>query len=213
MPRQEERAVAIALPDAAGLALEGLFVAGHPDDPRGAVIAAPHPLHGGSMDVPVVAELSFGCARAGVASLRFNWRGVGASAGEPSGEPELADADYRAALEHLADSVEGEIVACGYSFGAAAAVRTATRDPRVRRLLLVAPPPVLVDRETLECFQGPLLMIVGEADTLAPPAILEDWIPEHPRSRFERIPKTDHFFGRSLSEISRITCDWLGGNV
>jgi alpha/beta superfamily hydrolase len=213
VPRQEERSVAIALPDAAGLALEGLFVAGHADDPRGALIAAPHPLHGGSMDVPVVCELAFGCAQAGVASLRFNWRGVGASAGEPSGEAELADADFRAALGHLAESVEGEIVGCGYSFGAAAALRTASRDPRVRRLLLVAPPPVLLDRATLERFQGPLLVIVGERDTLAPPAVLEGWLPEHPGARFERVPGADHFFSRGLSEISRLTRGWLEGSL
>ena len=64
-----------------GSRLEGLYTPA--DAPvGGAVIAPPHPLYGGSMDSPVVTELAQACARADFASLRFNWRGAGASAGE-----------------------------------------------------------------------------------------------------------------------------------
>src|SRR5271166_3947152 len=89
----------------AGAALEGLFLHAAGPSRGGAVVAPPHPLYGGSMENPVVSELAFVCARAGLASLRFNWRGVGASSGVPSGA--LADAadDYAAALSHLRDSV------------------------------------------------------------------------------------------------------------
>ena len=78
MARPEERDVAIPLADAS-LALEGIYVAGANGDASGAVVAPPHPLFGGSMDSPVVNEVAWACRTAGLASLRFNWRGVGAS--------------------------------------------------------------------------------------------------------------------------------------
>ena len=100
MSGQDERAIAIAAPGGTSLALEGIFVAGLDDDAVGVVIAAPHPLYGGSMDSPAVNEIAYAAGKAGLASLRFNWRGVGASAGAISGEADDADADYRAALQH-----------------------------------------------------------------------------------------------------------------
>ena len=132
--------VAIALRAPEEGALEGVFQAGHAGNPYGALIAPPHPLYGGSMDSPVVSEIAWASARAGIAALRFNWRGVGASAGLASGETRDADADYAAALAHLAETVPGKVVACGYSFGAAAALRAARLHPRIGRVLLVAPP-------------------------------------------------------------------------
>ena len=107
------------------------------------------------MDSPVVNEIAWASARAGIASLRFNWRGVGASSGVASGDARDADADYAAALAHLAETVPGKVVACGYSFGAAAALRAARLHPRVGRVLLVAPPPSLLERGALRELAAP----------------------------------------------------------
>ena len=139
-PRREERAVTIALGDGGPGDLEGLFIAGRAVRSGGAVIAPPHPLYGGSMDSPVVAELAHACRGADLASLRFNWRGVGASGGEPTGDLDAAAEDYAAGLAFLAESVDAPLVACGYSFGALAAARcsagrTIPEVARVRRLL------------------------------------------------------------------------------
>jgi len=117
--------VAIARRDAPAESLEGIFLAGASGEARGAVLAPPHPLYGGSIESPVLTELAFACTQAGLASLRFNWRGVGASAGEPSGEAGDADLDYASALEHLAETIPGPLVGGGYSFGSAAALRAA----------------------------------------------------------------------------------------
>jgi len=189
----EERAVPIPVPGGA-LVLEGLYVAVSGEEPRGAVIAPPHPLYGGSMDSPVVNELAHACDRAGVASLRFNWRGVGASAGEPSGDEGDADADYGASLEQIAETVPGALVACGYSFGAAAAARAAAREPRVTHRVLVAPPPSLLDAAALAAFPGHTLILVGEADALAPADDLEALTEGHGRLAVVRVPEADHFF-------------------
>jgi alpha/beta superfamily hydrolase len=207
-PKLKERAVVIALGDGT-LALEGIYLAGAGSDAGGAVIAAPHPLYGGSMESPVVNELAYACQRAGLASLCFNWRGVGASAGEPSGEAADADADYSAAALHLETTVSGPLVAAGYSFGAAAALRVGAQHPRVRRLLLVSPPPSLLDAAALEGFRGAVLMLTGERDAIAPARALEDLAARLPRATLRVVADADHFFMAGLGEISRAVGDWL----
>ena len=218
MTSQQDQMIAIAMPGA-GWALEGVFLGGADSDPdpvlsslretSGAVVAAPHPLYGGSMDSPVVAELCFACRRAGYATVRFNWRGVGASGGAPSGDPAQADADYAAALAYLEETVAGPILAAGYSFGAAAAVRVVRANPRVRRLLLVAPPPALLDAAALAQFRGSALIVVGSRDSFAPTAELAQLLGDGERRRLEVIPDADHFFMCGLGDISRIAREWL----
>ncbi len=209
MRKLEERGVAIPWTGAAGVAgeaLEGLFVASADPEAGGLVIAPPHPLYGGSMDSPVVSELSWAATKAGLASLRFNWRGVGASSGEPSGEPDAACADYQAALEQLAETVSGPLVAAGYSFGAAAALRAAAASPRVRRLVLVAPyggvdAAALGERRTL--------ILAGEHDRMSPPEPLEAVAAGAPQVRFVQIEGADHFFGEGLAQLGAAVAEWL----
>ena len=68
MSGQNERPIVIAAPGDRSLALEGIFVSGEGDGAAGAVIAPPHPLYGGSLESPVVAEVAHACARAGIAT-------------------------------------------------------------------------------------------------------------------------------------------------
>lgn len=213
MARREERAVTIPLDGGEGLALDGLYVAPEPaiEDPGGAVIAPPHPLYGGSMQSPVVAELSFAFARSGLATLRFDWRGVGASAGTPSGDLAHACADYAGALAQLAESVQGRLVAAGYSFGAAAAVLAGVREPRVRALVLVAPPPALLDLGALAGRALDVLIVSGEHDAIAPAHKLESIAKDLPRGRFEAIEEADHFFGAGLSDLGKIVARFTAG--
>jgi uncharacterized protein len=203
-----DKMIAIAMPDEPW-ALEGIFTGVASADSGGAVIAPPHPLYGGSMDSPVVSELAWACQSTGHASVRFNWRGVGASGGATSGDPDQADADYAAALAYLEDTVAGPLLAAGYSFGAATAVRAARANPRVRRLLLVAPPPALLDAASLARFRGHVLAVVGSRDTFAPIAELATLLGGDERRRLEVIPDADHFFASGLSDISRLAREWL----
>jgi alpha/beta superfamily hydrolase len=208
----EERSVVIAGPATGGahLALDGLFRAGASFDAGGVVIAPPHPLYGGSMASPVVTELAFAAAHAGLASLRFDWRGVGGSAGAASGEAADHDADYTSALGHLAETVPGPLCAAGYSAGAAAAVRAGARSPRVRSLLLVAPPPAMLDQAALEAFRGRVLVVVGAEDGLAPPEVLENRMRSLASARVEVLPEVDHFFAAGLPALGRAAAQFLG---
>lgn len=208
MQYRDERGIAIGFGDA-GEALEARYTAGEDAGSGGCVIAAPHPLYGGSIDSPVIEEIAFGCRKRGLATLCFNWRGVGASAGARSGEPEQADQDYAAALEHLIETVSMPIIACGYSFGAAAAIRAARGNPAVRRLVLVAPPPSLIDRTALAAFTRPVLAIVGEVDSLASATALKEIVAALPQGKLEVVSGADHFFAVGLGTISAAISSWL----
>jgi alpha/beta superfamily hydrolase len=196
-----------------GQALEGLFLRSAGPSKGGAVIAPPHPLYGGSMENAVVSELAFVCAGAGLDSLRFNWRGVGASAGSPSGDLRHAAEDYAAALAQLRDTAPGALVLCGYSFGAAAAVAQLAFPPAAagQRLLLVAPPPQLLEVEHLRAFRGEVLLVAGQHDQIAPPASLQRLADELAAARLVVLPNTDHFFSAGLGALHRESGAWLQG--
>ena len=83
-------------------------------EPRAvAVFGHPHPLHGGTMHTKVVYQSSKALARIGVAVLRFNFRGVGRSAGTHDGGPGEMD-DYRAALDFMAERYSGQAAVGGW---------------------------------------------------------------------------------------------------
>lgn len=185
-----ERGVTIPVPDE-GIQLEGVWQAG---ESGGAVIAPPHPELGGSLDHPVTNELAYALYKAGHASLRFNWRGVGASQGTITGDLAAAEADYRAALGQLLESIEGPAIGAGYSFGAATALRVALGEPRIRRLLLVAPPVSMIRDLPLERLEVPIHVFAGGRDPFAPPTELSEILGPLPNARVEVIPAADHFF-------------------
>ncbi len=212
MGRPIEKMVIVPAPGEAGGVLEGIFLPAAGRTRGAAVVAPPHPLYGGSMDNPVVSEVACACQDLGLASLRFNWRGVGASPGEARGDPVEAARDCRAALEQAAETVPGELLAAGYSFGAVAALAAASsRDlPRpVTRLVLIAPPPALLPPGALEAPSVPVLVVTGAADVLAPPDELSRRVAGRPGVRLEVIPEADHFFGAGLGELRRVLLENL----
>ncbi|MBN2359962.1 MAG: alpha/beta fold hydrolase [Deltaproteobacteria bacterium] len=118
--------------------LEGLFHRGQRIPP--CLILPPLPELGGSMETPVCIELSWALSRAGHATLRFNYRGVGASTGRRPDDLDLVE-DVGAGVEQLVTTVEvPRVCLVGYSFGAFVGAAAALRDPRVSHLVLVAPP-------------------------------------------------------------------------
>ncbi len=219
MAKREEKGTTIPWLGEAGErgeALEGLFIAGETPSSGGAVIAPPHPLYGGSMDSPVVSELAWACTKTGIASLRFNWRGVGASTGAPSGDLAVGAEDFGAARLQMARTVSGPLVAAGYSFGAGAALRAAVEQPRITRLLLVAPPPSLLDAAALGSGDREVLILTGERDTLAPADVLAELAASTPHARFVPLAEADHFFAAGLAQLTAEVTRWLeakGGGV
>jgi alpha/beta superfamily hydrolase len=181
-------------------ALEGVIAgAGGPL----AVVAPPHPLLGGELTNPAVQAVADGVRRAGFRSLLFNFRGMGESHGIPSGDPGHACSDYRAAVA-AGFEVATVMVACGYSFGAAAAVAVAARDPRLSRVVAVAPPAALLDADDVTRLGQRLTIIAAERDAIALAADLER-LAAGSGARFVVVTGADHFFGQTLGNVAALT--------
>lgn len=214
-PRPFERPATIALPEIEGLptgaSLDGLWLParGGAGERGGAVVAAPHPEMGGSMDSPVTTEIGLALSDLGFVSLRFDWRGVGASAGTASGASNDADVDYRAALAFMLESVEGPIIGCGYSWGALTAVRVCLDVPRVHKLVLVAPPPALLDGAALKSCAKAVVVIAGDRDGYVPIDALREVLVGVDRAELIVLRGADHFFMAALGEVGHGIRGWF----
>lgn len=178
--------------------LEGILVGTSGDI---VVVAPPHPMMGGHSSNPVVQAIVSGAVAARHRAMVFNFRGVGESGGDPSPDPSDADADFRAAL---AAARGAPLVAAGYSFGAAAAIRAATAERRIRAVVAVAPPAVLIGDSRPEHLGQNLTIIAAERDHFAPAEALAD-VARRVGARFEIVAGADHFFGVGLAHVAELT--------
>jgi alpha/beta superfamily hydrolase len=177
----------------------------------GVALCHPHPLYGGDMDNPVVVRAAEVCREAGLATLRFNFRGVGRSTGdhdEGRGEQD----DLRAALDHLASlqPAGGALAAAGYSFGAAVTARVAMRRP-LAGVALIAPAiamPALADLGDLAAVKGHLLIVAGTADTYCPSDALDRLGRAVPHAAVRTVEGADHFFFGKLFPLGEIIGAW-----
>lgn len=174
--------------------------------PYYALVCHPHSLYGGTMDNKVVYTVARALQSAGVATLRFNFRGVGASAGAyDEGNGETQDA---AALADFGATrwPNRRLILAGFSFGAFVALRLAlARDAERRdtaRLITVAPPVGRFDLSALTAPGCPWLVVQGDADELVDPGEVRAWVERlHPRPRFVVMPGVGHFFHGHLTQL------------
>ncbi len=173
------------------------------DDPgptrRGlALIAHPHPLHGGSLENKVVTTISKILHDLGYVAVRPNFRGVGSSEGEyDHGEGEVADmlavlAFVRARYPDLA------LILAGFSFGAVIQSRV-NETAQAEHLLLIGP--------ALNLFQmgsapANTLVIHGEKDAIVPVDQVRSWTTQHGVT-LAVVRDADHFFHKKLSELKQ----------
>jgi alpha/beta superfamily hydrolase len=176
-----------------------------PGEPRGvALIAHPHPLHGGTKDNKVVTTLAKTLYALGFVTLRPNFRGVGASEGEHDhgmGETDDLVSVASHARERWASDLP--LVLAGFSFGGFVQVRVAQRMP-AQQLVLVAP---AVTRLGAERLAQPALVIHGELDDVVPLGAVLDWA--RPRELpVVVVPGAGHFFHGRLAQLSDIVLAW-----
>jgi uncharacterized protein len=172
--------------------------------PRAAVVFAhPLPTAGGTMHTKAVYQGTKALVRIGCAVLRFNFRGVGRSAGAwDEGQGELED--FRAALDFMSQRYpELELWAAGFSFGSFIAWSVGVDDPRVCALVAVAPP---VSKwqfpEAVLASTKPKFIVHGEEDELIPlKAVREFYARLQEPKEFVQIDRANHLFDGQTPEV------------
>ena len=181
------------------------------DGARSAVVCHPHPLYGGTMENKVVTVAARALQEAGIATLRFNFRGVGASGGsfdDGRGETDdgLAVADF--ARQRWPGAA---LTVAGFSFGSFIAYQLASRRPVVR-LITIAPPVKRFDFEAAPVPDVPWVVIQGDQDELVDLAAVRAWTTGLARPpELVVIEGAEHFFHGKLNELRGAVLANLGG--
>lgn len=176
------------------------------------VFAHPHPQRQGTMHTKVVFQGAKALSRIGCVVLRFNYRGVGSSAGAfGNGAGEMAD--FRAALDFMHGQYpDAPLWSAGFSFGAWVALEVGAADPRVAALIGIAPP---VTREGyafnhVRRSTKPKFLVQGERDEVCPVKDLKIFYAELPEPKeLVVIEGATHLFEGQTLEAGQVLEDLL----
>ncbi len=162
-----------------------------------------HPLstEGGSLHNKVVTMAARALRNVGAATLRFNFRGVGESAGSFDGGPGERQ-DLAAVVAWVRQQRPDDAVwLVGFSFGAYVSL-SAAADLQPDALISIALPAGRWDFESIVLPDCPWLVIQGDADEVVEPQAVYDWLDTLPtRPALVRMPDTTHFFHRKLIDL------------
>jgi len=176
--------------------------------PRGTVVVChPHPQHGGTMDNKVVQTLARAFVALGWRSVRFNFRGIGASQGAwDDGLGEVDDAV--AVIGAFAAADASPFMLAGFSFGAYVASQAALRlpdDAKPRRLVLVGPS---TQKQAMPPVPPDTVVIHGETDDVVPLAATLAWA--RPQALPVIVfPGVGHFFHGQLGLLKNVVVQEL----
>jgi alpha/beta superfamily hydrolase len=179
---------------------------GSPSPAAFAVVCHPNPVQGGTMQNKVVTTVARVLNARGLPTLRFNYRGVGASEGSfDDGRGETLDA-LAVVAEGRRRWPDAALWLAGFSFGGVVALQAAVRvQPSPVQLITIAP---ALDRYFTSAAQVPVppcpwLLVQGDADdVLDAPAVLQlaRSLPQPPRLAV--LPDVGHFFHGKLAELA-----------
>lgn len=197
--------VALTLTTSDGLRLEAEHAI--PEGAHAAIVLChPHPAAGGSMTSLVTSELFRLLPASGIAVLRFNFRGVGASEGEhDKGVAERLD--IVAAIDAMSPLCPSSpLHVCGWSFGADTSL--AVLDARITSWICCAPPLRVIPLDEITAAAGrdprPKLLIVPEHDQYRTPEsaaeATADWI----ATEIVAVSGADHFFVGRTDKVATI---------
>lgn len=174
-----------------------------PDTPPRAVavICHPHPLHGGTLKNKIVHQLARTFNEMGAVSVRFNFRGVGASSGDyDDGVGELQDLLAVIAWS-AAQWPDLPLWLGGFSFGGLIAVQAAA-SLHPARLVTVAPAVNYLHAGSVDTAGVDWLLIQGDADDVVPAAQVQAWVAglAHPPV-LTLLAGAGHFFHGRLNDL------------
>ncbi len=174
-----------------------------------AVFCHPHPLFGGTLNNNVVFRAARGLQNAGLAVLRFNFRGVQRSEGEHHGRGGEAD-DLGAALGWMsARHPQLELWAGGFSFGARTAAQRAVDDARIRKVVLVALPVRKFDCGFLRSVTQPgLILMAGNDEYGTLPELRAQFPGLSPALELDEVPDVGHFFEGATQVVTERVRAW-----
>jgi hypothetical protein len=173
-----------------------------------AIVCHPLPTMGGTMENKVAFTLAKTFTELGCVSLRFNFRGVGASEGEfTGGDGEVED--VRAVVEFAREQFgDLPLVLSGFSFGGYVAARAA-QQLQPQHLILAAP---AVGRFAMPPVPAHTLVIHGEHDDVVALADTLEWArPQH--LPIVVLPQAEHYFHGRLSQLRDIVRQHFLGNA
>jgi len=178
-----------------------------------AVCCHPHPLYGGTMQNKVVHTLARACQDRQVTTLRFNFRGVGASAGRhDDGVGESEDAAVVADFARQATGA-ARLWSLGFSFGGFVAYRLATLRA-ASALVTVAPPVQRFDFTKLPVPACPWYVAQGDTDDLVDHERVLAWTRTlDPPPDVRILAGAEHFFHGRLTELRSLVGAWLAARA
>jgi alpha/beta superfamily hydrolase len=187
--------------------LEGLYR--DLQDPAGvAVICHPHPMGGGTLHNKVVFRAARGLENANVATLRFNFRGVGTSAGTHD-EGEGEQSDVQAAIDWVVRQHPGKkLFVGGFSFGAWVASRVACEIAEVAAMFLIGTPVNKYDFGHLRHCEKPILFLHGTQDEYGDVGKLEKLSQQVRNAESIVVTGADHFFTKQLDAVEETMREW-----
>lgn len=179
-------------------------------DARGvALICHPNPVQGGTMLNKVVSTLQRAVRDMGYHTLRFNYRGVGASAGSHDmGSGEVDDA------EAVAHWLRGQypalpLILCGFSFGGfvagALGGRLEDQGVSIAKLFMVAPAVHRLQAPEHLPQGGELVVVQPEQDEVVEPGSVYSWSADLQRPHeLLKVAECGHFFHGKLPELKEL---------
>ena len=181
--------------------------------PRGiAVISHPLPTHGGTMRNPLVAAIARAIAERGLYALRYNFRGVGDSAGLWTGGIAETE-DLAAAVAEARETAPGlPLALSGFSFGAVTTLRWLAGGGHADAVALVGVPLRSAAFESHELPPVPdaTFIVAAELDQFGTAAELRA---AYPNARIVEVTGVDHFFGRRHDEVGTLVADQLAQDL
>jgi alpha/beta superfamily hydrolase len=195
-----------------GVNSDGLVEAGRTAGMRAAVVFGhPHPQYGGTMHTKTVFQSSKALARIGCAVVRFNFRGVGRSAGAWNGGIGEKQ-DFRAALEFASRRYpDVPLWTAGMSFGSWIALSVGAEDERVSALVGISMPVSRYDYSAVGASSKAKFFIHGERDEVCPlREVREFYAAATDPKELVIIDGAHHLFDGKVGEVADAIEDLLG---